>query len=598
MSKIPEYAAIQTEPGSNPERANPLGYRNPDGIQIAPKPAILIKNLNVKTSKGKFILKNVNLEAKFGEVTAIMGQSGSGKSTLLRYIAKMTDRNLIYDGEKETVGDFKYVPQEDQLHGFIQVRKYLNNYFGLNYGFVNKTNFEERDRVRSAILEEMDLKKTEFTKVGDVFLQGLSGGERRRLSIALELVSKPAMIILDEPTSGLDSFAAEKVMTALKGLATNQKIAVILTIHQPSSRIVKMIDSIMLVREGEMMFHGPCSMIYKFFSHQGQTIWPEYNPADQAIELMAKTDCKPLPFELIFTEEQVRNDIRRVKKHLTTRGFKLEYKRANLLEKFLFLSYRNLQNIFMNPSVLLVRVVIQVQLCLMVGAMYWDMGSSYNHESVISRTSLLSYVANFLVYMSIAAMPAYMMERAILEKEIINKLYHPLLYQLSSWVTSWIGVFLISLISTIIVVFMASLNGFGNFFVVIFLSLLIAEGVVSLVSILVGHYIIGMASIAGIYGMFMLCQGFLVVKNNIPPWFIWGYFIAFHTYSFRALMWNEFKEITKIDGSNFTDGQSVLSFYSMADVNISEEFGVLLGYIIAIQVLTSIVMMIKYRRYL
>ncbi len=85
----------------------------------------------------------------------------------------------------------------------------------------------------SAILVKVDLKKTEFPKVGDVFQQGLSGRERRRLSFALELVSKPALIILDETTSGLDSYAAEKVMKALRGLAEKQKTAVILaTIHQ------------------------------------------------------------------------------------------------------------------------------------------------------------------------------------------------------------------------------------------------------------------------------------------------------------------------------------------------------------------------------
>jgi ABC-type multidrug transport system permease subunit len=198
----------------------------------------------------------------------------------------------------------------------------------------------------------------------------------------------------------------------------------------------------------------------------------------------------------------------------------------------------------MNPGILGIRIAMYIMLSLMVGAMYWDLGDQFDHSSIISRTSLLFYVDAFLVFMSIAVLPAFVEERAIVEKEINNKLYHPYIYQISLWVTSWFGVLIIALISSIIVVFMAGLNNFGIFFLDLFLSLLIAEGVVQLCSILVPHYIIGMALVAGLYGMFMLCEGFLVVKEDIPPWFIWGYYLAFHTYTFRIFMHNEFDSIS------------------------------------------------------
>jgi len=252
--------------------------------------------------------------------------------------------------------------------------------------------------------------------------------------------------------------------------------------------------------------------------------------------------------------------------------------------------------LFLNPAVIGIRVAMYIMLCFMVGAMYWDLGSKNNDASVISRTSLLFYVDAFLVFMSIAALPTFMMERAIVEKEINNKLYHPILYQLSNWVISWLGIVIIAIVSTILVVLMANLNGFGIFFVNLFLSLLVAEGLISLCAFLVPHYIIGMALVAGLYGMFMLCEGFLIVKNDIPPWFIWGYYIAFHTYTFRVFMYNEFDPIKVIVDSNFVSGESVLKFYSMDDVVVGNEFAILVGYIVGIQLIISAVLLIKYRK--
>ncbi len=108
--------------------------------------------------------------------------------------------------------------QLNQASRFFHVIKLFEQFLSKDYGYPFVKKFSQAFTLlksdSSAILDQVDLKKTEFTKVGDVFQQGLSGRERRRLSIALELVSKPAMIILDETTSGFDSYAAEKVMNS------------------------------------------------------------------------------------------------------------------------------------------------------------------------------------------------------------------------------------------------------------------------------------------------------------------------------------------------------------------------------------------------
>lgn len=556
--------------------------------------ALFVSNLNVTSNKRKSILKNINMEARFGEITALMGPSGSGKTSLLRFLADLRSSNLTYDGKKILVGNFKYVSQEDHLHGFMSVDKYMNNIFGLNYGFVDSINFEERDKIKDLILSEMQLLKAKQTKVGDIFIHGLSGGEKRRLSMALELISKPRLLILDEPTSGLDSFAAEKVMESLKDLVVKENIAVVLTIHQPSSRIFKMIDRLILLKEGEIFYHDASSKLNNFYELNDERMWENYNPADQCLEILAaKENPKKEQYSLTCSYEEM--SAHQVSMKENKDKPKNLFKPANIFEKFIFLSYRNLKNIFLNPLVLGVRIAMYIMLCFMVGAIFWDLGSSFNHGSIISRSSVLFYVDAFLVFMSIAALPAFMMERAIIEKEINNKLYHPILYQLSNWITSFIGIVIITIISTLFVVLMCNLNNFGIFFVNLFLSLLIAEGLASLCSILVPHYIIGMALIAGLYGMFMLCEGFLIVKDDIPPWFIWGYYMAFHTYTFRIFMYNEFESIKSFSNSNFKGGKDVLEFYGMGDVNVGHELLILMGYVLGIQLLIGLVMILKYR---
>jgi len=369
-----------------------------------------------------------------------------------------------------------------------------------------------------------------------------------------------------------------------------ENIAVVLTIHQPSSKIFKMIDNVALLREGELMFFGPPNQVDQFFIKNEQVEKPHYNPADQCLEILSEEapikKCDYMPCATIAEMEKLlkENSLNPVSYH----------KKANFLEKFLFLTYRNFKNLFMNPFILIVRIVMYIMLCFMVGAMFWDVGGRYNEESVIARSSVLFYVDAFLVFMSIAAVPAFMMERAIIEKELRNKLYHPWTFQLSYWFSSWLGVFLIAIISTLFVVLMCSLRRFGIFLVNLFLSLLIAEGLAFLTALLVPHYIIAMALISGLYGMFMICCGFFIVYNDIPPWFIWGYYMAFHSYSFRIFMYNEFKDINVLVDSTFQSGQDVLDFYSMGDVNVGDNLVILMGYVLALQILTAIIMKLKY----
>ena len=132
------------------------------------------------------------------------------------------------------------------------------------------------------------MKKCENSKIGfpDRGIKGISGGERRRLSFASEILTNPSILFCDEPTSGLDSFMATSIVESMKNLAQNGK-TIIFTIHQPSSELFEIFDKICLLSEGRLAFLGDKEKAFDFFQSQGFVCPPKYNPADYFIKTLA-----------------------------------------------------------------------------------------------------------------------------------------------------------------------------------------------------------------------------------------------------------------------------------------------------------------------
>ena len=203
---------------------------------------------------------------------------------------------------------------------------------------------------------------------------------------------------------------------------------------------------------------------------------------------------------------------------------------------------------------------------LMVGALFWDLGERYDYESILSRAAVLFYCVAFFIFMSVAVLPFTVMERDIVDKEVLNGYYHPIAYQIAQGLASIPGAALLAFLVSVIIVTMLKLNGPYWYFLNMFLSLVTSEALAQLVSHVVPHFVIGMAMIAGLFGFFMLFQGFMIVPSDFPDWLRWTYNIAFHTYSWRSFMYTEFK------GEEFPDtplptGESVLEFYEIENTD-------------------------------
>mmetsp|Transcript_12998 Transcript_12998/g.18152 ORF Transcript_12998/g.18152 Transcript_12998/m.18152 type:complete len:249 (-) Transcript_12998:47-793(-) len=158
------------------------------------------------------ILSQMEIQFPEGTVTGILGPSGSGKTTLLSFVTNNIPSNLTARGKLNIPGSAAFVPENDRLHGFYTCKSYLEHYARLSGLPAN----DETTNCIDELLADVGLAEQANTVVGDIFFQGLSGGQMRRLSIALEALTRPDNLYLDEPTSGLDTESALQVMYFLK----------------------------------------------------------------------------------------------------------------------------------------------------------------------------------------------------------------------------------------------------------------------------------------------------------------------------------------------------------------------------------------------
>jgi len=549
------------------------------------------------------------------KVTAIMGPSGSGKSTLLNFITGSIQGNLKAKGEVNLAGQMGFVPQHDHLHGFYTCRTYMNHYTRLA-GM--KTNDENTNLVKE-LLKGLGMENHADTIVGDMFRKGLSGGQKRRLSVALESLSRPETLFLDEPTSGLDSESAFQVMKFLDEYARHPGRRVILTIHQPSSFIWDMIDHVVLLSKGKLMYQGPRADIESYFAHNGSPCPEHYNPADHYVTVV--NDEFQLHTKSVeewanaFLEWQASSGLehdleialsksasfppptKSAGKQVSTayHTCSTQASRGNVVTATLELTRRYLLNLYKNPGIIGTRLFMYGMLAVTIGILFWDLESKDTYSSVSSRIALLFYCVAFFVFMSVAAVPFAVIERGIVEKEVMNGYYHPAIFQLSQAIASIPGTFLLALVTTIITTSMTGLHEPLWYFLNMFLALNCAEALAQLVSHVVPHFIIGIALIAGLYGMFMLLQGFMMVPSEFPSWLSWSYKIAFHTYSWRTFMYKEFSgENVVFNSVEFPTGMDVLRVYEIENVNPTNDMIVLFCYSVIIHILSFIVLHLRH----
>ncbi len=213
------------------------------------------ENISFKFKNGKIGLRNISIKEKNGSLVGVMGASGSGKSTLFNVLNgsdKPSSGRVLINGidiheEREKIaGLFGFVPQDDLLIEDLTV--FQNLYYAAKLCFSNYSE-EEIIKLVNKTLNSLGLYETKNLKVGNPLQKTISGGQRKRLNIGLELLREPMVLYVDEPTSGLSSRDSENIMDLLKELTLRGKL-VFVVIHQPSSDIFKMFDKLLILDVG------------------------------------------------------------------------------------------------------------------------------------------------------------------------------------------------------------------------------------------------------------------------------------------------------------------------------------------------------------
>ncbi|XAR71425.1 hypothetical protein NMG60_11028675 [Bertholletia excelsa] len=275
------------------------------GLEFAGLTYTVIKKKKVggKLVKQKAdLLHQISGYAPKGCITAVMGPSGAGKSTLLdglagRIASGSLEGRVCLDGVDTSPSLIKrssaYVMQDDRLFPMLTVYETLM--FAADFRLESVSVSEKKQRVEN-LIEQLGLSSSRDTYIGDEGTRGVSGGERRRVSIGVDIIHRPSLLFLDEPTSGLDSTSAHSVIEKVNNIARSGS-TVILTIHQPSYRIQLLLDHLIVLARGQLMYQGAPKDVTLHLGRMGRKVPKGENSVEFLIDVIQEYDQSELGVE-------------------------------------------------------------------------------------------------------------------------------------------------------------------------------------------------------------------------------------------------------------------------------------------------------------
>ena len=292
-----KYGPIHLSEDSDDENAQLMLEHKPASLQF--------ENVSYHLN-GKQILSGIQGISLPGQLMAIMGASGAGKTTFLDILARknkrgVTEGNFYVNGEKVLDDEYRsvigFVDQDDTMLPTLTVHETILTSALLRLPRDMSTSTKEQ-RVYE-VEKQLGIYHIKDQLIGseEGSGRGISGGEKRRVGIACELVTSPSILFLDEPTSGLDAFNAFNVVECLVSLAKDYNRTVIFTIHQPRSNIVALFDHLILLAKGRTVYSGPFSNCQEYFDHIGYPCPSGFNIADYLVDLTMHAETAHTPLE-------------------------------------------------------------------------------------------------------------------------------------------------------------------------------------------------------------------------------------------------------------------------------------------------------------
>ncbi|XP_070544521.1 broad substrate specificity ATP-binding cassette transporter ABCG2-like isoform X2 [Ptychodera flava] len=539
-----------------------------------------------KTVK-KDILQNVSGVFKSG-INAIMGPTGSGKTSLLDILAGRKDprglKGQVLINSQKQPHNFKimsgYVVQDDVVMGTLTVRENLR--FSAALRLPKTVKEEERDERVQEVITELGLNSCADSKVGTQFIRGISGGERKRTNIGMELIIQPSVLFLDEPTTGLDASTANAVMLLLYRLARNGR-TVILSIHQPRYTIYRLFDTLHLLSLGETVYHGPNDQSLDYFSRLGYVCEEHNNPADFFLDVIngdssavlavkdtlddaekggafAELDSDKQPDKLgkCFTDSSTNQELSKKLDPIMTTFKETDQPTikevgytSSFSKQLSWLSKRTVLNLLRNPFITVMQMVIMLVFAAVVGTIYWQVDDTLT-AGIQNRVGAFFFIIMNMVFGNLSAVELFIQERIIFIHESVSGYYRTSAYFLAKVFCDLIPMRIIpTTIFAAVTYFMIGFQVRADYFFIYLLNLILtaicASSLAFCLSSLVSVAALANLYISLCYVFMMVFSGFLVNLNTIVVWLRWLSYLSIFKYSLDTLSAVELKDLEFCD---------------------------------------------------
>eukprot|EP01064_Diplonema_japonicum_P029719 TRINITY_DN4874_c0_g2_i1.p1 TRINITY_DN4874_c0_g2~~TRINITY_DN4874_c0_g2_i1.p1 ORF type:complete len:707 (+),score=93.12 TRINITY_DN4874_c0_g2_i1:55-2121(+) len=578
----------------------------------------------VKPAGLKRILKGVSGNINSGRLCAIMGPSGAGKSSLLNILAgrvangsgKKVSGDIRLNGAPLDPVAFRnkvaYVMQEDAL--FATQTPFEALHFSARLRTPER-NAKEREHAVQEVLRKLRLVKCAHTLTGSAMIPGLSGGEKKRTAIGIELISNPEFLFLDEPTSGLDSYAAWMVCDMLRRLANGEydgkERTVVATIHQPSSECFALFDDVILVSNGRSVYNGPREALETHFSAAGHPIAKNTNLADHVMfamqlenegvdagadeesndpTVMINGKPRPLLADYWKDTEEIRmvntpSPINNTRESITDTTLAFKEAQASFITQFICLGMRDARNVIRDKGSLIARFGSTIFINLIVGFVFQSVGSTdpdhwtteagiQNHFGGLSQIAI-----GGMFGLAQPLMLSFPLEKPVFIREYATGTYGSVPYFTSKLLVEVPMTIVQSVVLFFTTFWIMELN--GNFvYLVLATSLLglVAASTALLIGAISSNPQIAIQLSPLLFVPQILFSGFFIPTSQIPSFMSWAQYLCSLKYGVNLLTIAEFRSPpgslneTQMDMANELIRYADQSLFLRNDIHTDKEW--------------------------
>ena len=481
-----------------------------------------------------------------GTFTTILGPSGSGKTTFLNFLSNRLHflKGLKYSGHVYINGRRRETLDYNSVAGYVMQEEILLEYLKVRETLEFSASFKmSKDKVKvrvDDIVSQLGLKSCENSFVGGFIKKGISGGEKKRVAIGVELLTDPSILFLDEPTTGLDSYNSETLIELLNDLKKTG-VTVIATIHQPNSYIFALFDRMLLLGGNEVVYHGSAEGSIDYFKSIGFEC-PEFNnPAEFLLELITDTD------------DNFKENIEKIKQASVIPEFRLAetelpllFKResAGFFKETSLLISRSSLNIIRNYTSFIFKGIANICFLLLVMAAFYRACDSKSITSISDRAGIIFIILVYMSFIATNSITSLSTDKTIFLREQASKTYNPGAFYLSKLLFDipfdQILVIIMGFLLYLVIGLRLDEPHYIFFFVfVLYILDLTTRGWGSLLLIALPNLEAASAATPFIIILQLLFAGLFINYDSIPNYLIWLEYASMFKYSWSAIMASE-----------------------------------------------------------